>query len=119
MAAKKVRVRLLGELWDRDAKGVRTVHKPGSVVSVFAEEAQRLITGKSAELYVDPAATKVAEVGEVGGDASPQAALAARMADKSKPAAPAAPASPAESAKDDGKAGAEQAAGDAGTTGQG
>ncbi|MBG3875507.1 hypothetical protein FVW20_00310 [Desulfovibrio oxamicus] len=119
MAAKKVRVRLLGELWDRDAKGVRVVHKPGSVVSVPAELAERLITGKSAELYTDPSATKVAEVGDGPDEASPQAALAARMADKSKPAAPAAPAPQPETAKDDGKTGAEQGTGQAGTTGQG
>lgn len=70
MAAKKVRVRLLGELWDRDAKGVRIVHPPNSVISVPADMAERLITNKSAELYADPSATKVAEVGD---DSAPQA----------------------------------------------
>lgn len=108
MAAKKMRVRLLGELWERDAKGVRTVHKPGSVVSVSADLAERLITNKSAEPYTDPSAT-IAEVGEGSDEASPQAALAARVADKSKPA-PATPAPQPESVKDDAKAG---------TTGQG
>lgn len=70
MAARKVRVRLLGELWDRDAKGVRTVHPPNSVISVPADMANKLCADKSAEPYADPAATRVAEV---GGESAPQA----------------------------------------------
>lgn len=75
MAAKKVRVRLLGELWVGDPKKGRIVHQPGSILSVPADMADKLYADKAAEPYADPAATPVAEVGgEPGSQATPAGA---------------------------------------------